>query len=234
MKTTITLMMTLCILLQTTSALADEDFREFNVLAGLQSTLVQDGTFGFFSDEDWISNGRLAAEIELWNELFIQVGISKATVESYLFSNYDTKLQISEPHLGFRYGYTFLDALRPYVSAMATYTMTKATMDIFNGQRMGQTNSWDEGLWGGRFALGLEGFFPRWVFRRDAGFFKDWTIGGGLEFGYVLRQELELDHLKQGKNGNLSKKPPLPAGNLDLGKLDLSGFYFAIDFRMYF
>ncbi len=218
-----------------TPTLAQEDFTEINLILGSSSTLVRDGAFDYYSHNDWMASGYLAAEVEVYQGLFVQVGILMGESRSDLFGEFETSLRLREPRLAIRYGYTFLDFVRPYASIAATYAFLSTKIDLWDSHVSGDEDGWGDGELGGRLAAGCEVLLPRRVFGVDrSGFFKDFTLGVAYEIGYALTQPFELDGLQHGLDGDLSKDPPLPAGQLDLGELDRSGLFMSFELRVYF
>lgn len=212
----------------------DEDFMEINLSIGFQSHNIKDMAYDYYSGEDWFANSYLAAEVEVWDELFVSLAIGTGEANARLFDEWATTLSLTEPQLAVRYGYPLFDWIRPYALAGLVYTVADTTIDLWYPHSVGMNNGWKDGTWGGRLALGSEVFLSRNVFGvHRSGLFKDFTMGIGVEGGYMLKQSIDL-LVHQGKNGDLSKKPPMGVVNIDLGDLDLSGFYMAVDFRFYF
>jgi hypothetical protein len=235
MKNTTLTLLFLGLLLLARPAAADDDFTEVNLILGAHSEMITDNAYDYYSNDDWHGAGYLAFEVEVWHNLFVQLGIDMSDSRLDLFDRYDTALRIREPRLGVRYGYTFLDAIRPYASVAATYAFMRTDISLWDDHVTGYEDGWGDGELGGRFAAGCEFFLPRRIFGKDrTGLFKDFTLGLAIEAGYALSQPFELDRMEHGKDGNLSKEPPLTAGQLDLGELDKSGFFLAFDFRFYF
>jgi len=213
----------------------EEDFTEINVMIGSSSTLVSDGAFDYFSNDDWLGSGYLAAEVEVYQGLLLQLGILMSETRSDLFGEFDTMLRLREPRLALRYGYTFMDFVRPYASIAATYAFLGAEIDLWDDHVTGREDGWGDGELGGRISAGCEVFIPRRVFgSKRTGFFGDFTLGMALEVGYALTQPFELNDLQHGMDGDFSKAPPLTPGQLDLGELDRSGLFISFDLRFYF
>jgi hypothetical protein len=214
---------------------AHEEFTEINFMFGSSSTLVRDGAFDYYSHNDWMGGGYLAAEVEVYDGLLLQLGILMGESRSDLFGQFDSVLRLKEPRLALRYGHTFFDFVRPYASVAATYAFMSTEIDLWSDHSTGYEDGWGDGELGGRFSAGCEVFLRRRVFGADrTGFFKDFTLGLALELGYALTQPFELDGLQHGLDGDLSEDPPLPPGQLDLGQLDRSGFFMSFDLRFYF
>jgi hypothetical protein len=231
-KMTVVLLLVLGVSLPTQ---AHEEFTEINFMIGSSSTLVRDAAFDYYSHNDWMGGGYLAAEVEVHDGLMVQLGILMGESRSDLFGQFDTTLRFKEPRLALRYGYTFLDFVRPYASVAATYAFMSTEIDLWSNHTTGREDGWGDGELGGRFSAGCEVFLRRRVFgTHRSGFFKDFTLGLALELGYALTQPFELDGLRHGLDGDLSKDPPLPPGELDLGEIDRSGFFMSFDLRFYF
>lgn len=218
-----------------TPTLAYEDFAEINLIMGTSSTLVRDGAFDYYSHNDWLASGYLAAEVEVYQGLFVQVGILMGESRSDLFGEFETSLRLREPRLAIRYGYPILDFVRPYASIAATYAFLGTRIDLWGDHATGYEDGWGDGELGGRLAAGCEILLPRRVFGVDrSGFFKDFTLGVAYEVGYALTQPFELGSLQHGLDGDLSEDPPLTPGKLDLGELDRSGLFMSFVLRIYF
>jgi hypothetical protein len=215
-------------------AWAHDDFTEINLTLGIHSTLVKDGAFDFYSGDDWLSSAYFGAEVEVYQGLFVQLGILVSDTRSDLFGEFDSGLKIREPRLAVRYGYTFLEAIRPYALAAFTYAFMGTEIALWGDHKMGYEDGWLDGELGGRLALGCEFFLPRRIFNRSTGMFKDFTFGMALEVGYALTQPFELNRLAHGTNGDFHEDSELPAGYLDLGQLDRSGLFVSYDLRLYF
>lgn len=218
-----------------TPTLAHEDFTEVNLMFGTSSTLVRDGTFDYYSHNDWMASGYLAAEVEVYEGLLVQLGILMGESRSDLFGEFDTMLRLREPRLAVRYGHTFFEALRPYASVAATYAFLGTEISLWDDHTTGREDGWGDGELGGRVSVGCEAFLRRRVFGAErSGLFKDFTMGLALEIGYALTQPFELNGLEHGLDGDLSEAPPLTPGQLDLGELDRSGLFISFDLRFYF
>jgi len=229
----LTLLVSLALLPPTVSA--DEDFREINLKAGVVVLNVKDGAYDIYSDSDWMTASDIGVEVEAWKELIIQLNCVFGYAESSVYGRYATSLSLIEPQLGVKWGYTFRRFFRPYVSALATYAFMESSLDLPDHRSVGLSDGWADGKWGGRFALGAELFIPRSVFRgsgKKRGIFKDFTLGLAVEFGYKLMQKFDL-RMERGGDGVDDDFSVIP-GELELGELNLSGFYIAVDFRFYF
>jgi len=187
----------------------DDDFMEINVTAGFQSHNIKDMAYDYYSDDDWLTSATLFAEVEVWDELFVGLGFATGQVEDWLFDEWATTLSLFEPQMTVRYGYNYDEWLRPYALAGLTYTITETHVDLWYPHVMGFQQGWKEGTWGGRFALGSEVYVLRDIFGDDReGLFKDFTMGVGVEGGYMLKQSIDLGEIRQGKSGELDEEPP--------------------------
>ena len=136
---------------------AHEEFTEINFMIGTSSTLVKDGAFDYFSHNDWMGGGYLATEVEVYDGLMVQLGILMGESRSDLFGQFDTKLRLREPRLAVRYGYTFLDFVRPYASIAATYAFMSTEIDLWSDHSTGREDGWGDGELGGRLSAGCDG-----------------------------------------------------------------------------
>lgn len=214
---------------------AQEDFRELSLKAGVNSLNVKDGAFDIYSDSDWLTGSEITIEVELLKEILLQVGCTFFRTEATVFGRYTTTLSLIEPHVGLRWGYMLKNFFRPYVSALASYGFVESQVELPDHRAAGFSDGFVDGRWGGRFALGLELFIPRKVFRggkRKSGMFKDFTLGAALEGGYKLIQKVDLNMVRGGADED--DDSPFTSGSLELGELNLSGFYLAVDLRFYF
>jgi len=215
---------------------ADDDFREINLMAGFQSLRVADGAFDIYSEDDITTSGSMGLEVELFMEFFLQLGVAIGETGSQLYEKWDTSVSVVDTQVSLRKGVTLLHAVRPYLLVGGTYSLVSSQIELWYPHKLRQEAG--EGRWGGRFAAGCEFFLPRRLFRggepKGKGLFKDFTMGVGFEGGYMLKQPLPLDSFRQGNQGKFDEDPPMTPGKLELGELDLSGAYFAADFRFYF
>jgi len=210
-------------------------FTEFNFVAGFEPMHVSQGAFDIFSGDDWVTGGRVGAEVEILSDLFVQLGLVSFSNSEPLLGNYQAELQVAEPQVVVRKGFTLLDGIRPYVAVGAMYTMADAVVELTYPHKIGRESGILDGSFGARGGGGVELSVPRSVFgARRSGLMKDFTAGAAIEWGYSYRSPISLNGLKQGKRGDLDEDPPMQSGELDLGELDMSGTYIAVDFRFYF
>lgn len=215
-------------------ALAEEDFTEINFVFGVEPRQVSDRAFDLFSGDDWVTAGSLAAELEFMPNMFVQVGVDSFTNSEELLSSYKAQLNVIEPHVTARGGYTLFDGLRAYASLGVTYTLADVVIELSPPHKLATNVGIFDGSFGARAALGIELFTPRKIFGIRSGLWKDFTIGVSIEGGYAYRTSVSLDGLKQGKKGDLEESPDMKPGELDLGELDMSGAFIAVDGRIYF
>ena len=226
------------------AAWAEDDHTEINLSLGTQFQLVKDDAYDIFSHNDWLAAGSLAAELEVADELFLQVGFAGTTQKARVFERMEASLSYFEPQLTVRKGLTVASWARPYVSLGATYAWTSVTFEqdwMYGGQtwpgELEQKDSWTGGRLGGKAALGCELLMPRFLFHRSGpgpGFFGNFTMGGALEAGWVVKQPMSFDGLKSTEDGKTEDKAGIPQAELDLGELWIQGYYMAFDFRLYF
>ncbi len=218
-------------------ALAEEDFLEVHLTGGFETVLTQDGGFDYVSKTDWMATGTVAAEVEVWDELFVRLALASGDSSEYFYDNYFASLSIVEPQLGLRKGYSIVEGIRPYVAAIATYTVADVDIDLTSETGISRDSGIGDGRFGGKFSGGVELFLPRRVFHgkgERSGFFKDFTLGMSVECGYALRQAIPLSGLSQEKEQGTTGKDSMIPGRHDLGDLSLSGFFIAGDFRFMF
>ncbi|MBM4353530.1 MAG: hypothetical protein FJ109_06990 [Deltaproteobacteria bacterium] len=226
-------------------ALAEEDFLEIHLTGGFETVLTRDGGFDYFSKTDWMTTGTIAAEMEVWDELFVRIGLASGDASEYFYEhqsesssgNYFASLSMVEPQLGLRKGYTIVDGVRPYIAAIGTYTVADVDIDLTSETGVSRDSGIADGKFGGKFSGGVELFLPRRVFHGTggrSGFFKDFTLGMSVECGYALRQAIPLSGLAQEGEQDTEGDDTLIPGQLDLGDLSLSGFFIAADFRFMF
>jgi len=218
-------------------ALAEEDFLEVHLTGGFETVLTQDGGFDYFSKSDWMTTGWIAAEMEVWEELFVRLALASGDSSEYFYNNYFASLSVVEPQIGLRKGYSIVEGIRPYVAAMATYTVADVDIDLTPETNASRNSGIGDGRFGGKFSGGVELFLPRRVFHgkgERSGFFKDFTLGMSLECGYALRQAIPLSGLAQEEESGTMGEDTMIPGEHDLGDLSLSGFFIAADFRFMF
>jgi hypothetical protein len=229
------------------SALAEEDFLEIHLTGGFDTLMTRDGGFDYFSKTDWMTTGTVGVEMEVWEELFVRLSLASGDSSEYFYGtsdwsggtqgNFFAAVSLVEPQLGLRKGYTIIDGIRPYVSAIATYTVADVDVDLTSETGLSRDSGIADGQLGGRFAGGIELFLPRRVFHgvgERSGFFKDFTLGMSLECGYALRQAIPLSGLSQDEEQDTQGEDTLIPAQHDLGDLSLSGFFIAADFRLMF
>lgn len=239
-----TLIAILVSVLLPSAAWAGDDITEINFTVGSQSVLIKDHAFDFFSNNDWLSAGSFALEVEVWDELFVQVGLAGTTQQGRVFDRIDATLSYLEPQLTLRKGYSVASWARPYASLGGTYAWTEVKFEQdwqYGGQSwpgdLGQEDGWLEGRFGGKAAIGCELLLPRSVFHPkgpSTGFFGDFTMGAALEAGWMVKQPFSIDAIESDENGKTKDKAGIPQAQMDLGELWLQGYYMAFDFRLYF
>lgn len=224
---TIPLLIVVALLLVSRPGQTEESFTEINLVAGSYFQNIASPDFDFFSDNDWQLGASLVAEVEVLDELFVLGGVGLVMMEGRVLDYWNTSVWFWEPVLGVRKGVSITQWFRPYVLAMASLAFSSTDFDSDSGVSLSQ----DDLLWGGRAGLGAEFILPRSLFRGSdiaSGVLDQFTLGLGVEGGYIYRQEAALDRIKGSSDSDIVD------GNHPLGTLNLHGWYLAVDLRVYF
>ncbi len=207
---------------------------EINLSVAPLNQHIGDPSFDLVSGNDWLSSVVLTLEFELIDDLFIAPAYFYGSSTAQLHKRDDAKLAIEGWELKVRKGFQVLSWLRPYALVAGTYNWYSLDITRSYGSKLTQEDGFLAGRLGGRGGLGAEFMIPRSVMASTGigEWLGDFTLGLGFEAGYSYRPTFNLDGLSPSAPYGAAEN--VPTSNLDVGDMDLSGWYWSLDFRFLF
>jgi hypothetical protein len=206
---------------------------EFNVSIGPVNQNFSDPSYDLVSDNDWMTLGMVTFEFEVWNDLFVAPAYFFGSSSSRLNSRADVAFDLTGWELKVRKGFQVFSWLRPYAAATGSYNWYSLEIDRDTGSKLSQEDGFLDGHFGARGALGTELMIPRrlladtWLGQLLGGF----TLGLAVETGYSWRQAADWKLAADSPSGDAAL---IPRTQVDLGSMDLAGWYWTLDFRFLF
>lgn len=213
---------------------AEENPWEFILSVAPVSHHMPDPGYDLVSGNDWLTTALLSLEFEIWEDFFIAPAYFIGSSTAELNKQNDAKFGLEGWELRLKKGFQILSWLRPYAVVAGTYNWYSLAVTRDSGSDLKHEDGFLSGRFGGRGGLGAEFMIPRHIMASTA--VGEWlggfTVGLGLEAGYSYRPSFELDELKPSAPAGAAAAVPLAP--VDMGSMDLGGWYWSLDFRFLF
>jgi len=236
---TLSMIAALALLFGPSGASAEEEVgdnknHELNVSLGVFNQQIAHSGYDAFSASDWMPMFSIGLEFEPFDDFFVAASYLHGYSSASIFLDADGTLSHEGWELRVKKGFQLLSWLRPYAAISGTYSWYGVEVVRSSGSTLTQEDGFLSGHFGGRGGLGAEFMVPRKVLA-DSGIgsvIPGFTFGVAVEAGYALRQLFDMGAVdgSAGYGGVDGIRP----SRVDLGEVDLSGWYWSLDFRALF